>query len=126
MRAVELFKEHDACQLVGQRQLPEREAMIDVLEFEPKRPADHEAEVPPALPALLEKPAEGHRIELLSGAVEQRYEGPVGQAPSHVLVLPDLDNLDSGMARQQLVVMLVIVGEGLPQPTHGDDDDPHG
>jgi hypothetical protein len=126
MRAVELLEQDDPGQLMGERQPTEREPVIDLIEVEPERAANHEAQVPAASPALLEKATEGDRIELLARPIEQRDEPALGQSPPDVLVLPDLDHLDPGVSSQQLVVMLVVIGEWLPQPAHGDDNDPHG
>jgi hypothetical protein len=100
--------------------------MVDVIQIESERPADHEAQVLPATAPLLEKPAEAKRVELLPRPIEERHERPFGQTPGHVLVLPHLGDLDADVTRQQLVVMLVVIGERLTQPTHRDDDDPHG
>ena len=56
MPAVQLLEQHDARELVGQRDPPERQPVVDVLELESERPADHEAEVDPALAPFLEEP----------------------------------------------------------------------
>jgi hypothetical protein len=62
---------------------------------------------------------------VLAVAVEQGHERPLGQAPGHLLVLADLDQLEPGVPRDQLLVMLHIVSERRPQPADGDDDYPH-
>jgi len=126
MGAVELLEQDDARQLVGKSQLAKREPMIDLVKVQPERAPDDEAQVPATPATLFQEAAEGDRVELLTGPIEQRHECPVGQAPGHMLVLPYLDHLDAGVSGQQLVVMLVVIGERLPQPAHGDDDDPHG
>jgi len=126
MRAVELFEQDDPGELVREGHPAERQPVIDLREVEPEGTPNHEAQINPALAPLLEKAAESHGIELLALTVEQGDERPVGQPPGHVLIVPDLGHLDAGMPGQELVVMLVVVGERLSQPADGDDDDPHG
>ncbi len=126
MPAVDLLEQHDARELVGQRQAPEREPVIDGVEREPVGPANDEADVAPALAALLEEAAERERVVLLAGRVEQRDERTLGDAARHLLVLAHLDQLDARMAREQLLVVLDVVREGWAQTAHGEDDDPHG
>lgn len=125
MRAVELFEQNYAGQLMGQGELAEGESMVDVVKVEPERAADDEAQVEAALPPLLEKSAKGDRVELLATAVEQRDERSLRQAPDDVFILPDLGHLNPRMPPQELVVMLAVVGERRPQPPHGNDSDPH-
>src|SRR3982751_6036768 len=43
--AVELLEQHDASELMGQRERAEREPVVDVVEVEPERAADDEADV---------------------------------------------------------------------------------
>jgi hypothetical protein len=43
-----------------------------------------------------------------------------------MLALPDFDHLDPSVTGQELVVVLIVVGEWRPQPAHRDHDDPHG
>ncbi len=59
MGAVELLEQDDSGKLVGQGQPAKREPMVDVVEVEPEWAPDDKAQVTPALPPLLEKPAEG-------------------------------------------------------------------
>ena len=99
--------------------------MIDVLELKAERAAHHEAQVLSALAASLEKAADAHRVERLALAIEQGNERPLRYAASHLLVLAHLDELELDVAREQLLVVLDIVGEGRAQPPHGDDEDPH-
>src|SRR3954469_10183473 len=55
VRAEELLEQHDARELVRQRQRPERQPVVGPLEVEPIRPADDEAQVAPAHAAVLEE-----------------------------------------------------------------------
>ena len=43
--AVDLLEQHDPGELVGQCRRSERQAMVDVVEVDPERAADHEAQV---------------------------------------------------------------------------------
>ncbi len=45
MAPVELLQQDDPRELVRKRERAEGEAMVDALELEPERPADHEAEI---------------------------------------------------------------------------------
>ena len=123
---VDLLEQHDARELVGQRQAPEREAVVDGVEREPVRAADDEADVTPALAPFLQEAAERERVVLLALRVEQRDERALGDPARHLLVLADLDELDARVAREQLLVVLDVVREGWAQAAHGQDDDPHG
>jgi hypothetical protein len=125
MSPVELLEQDDPCQLMRQGH-PAQGKPVNALEIQPVGAADDEAEVLAALPALLEKPAEGQRVEVFTLAVEQCHIGPVRQPPRHVLILADLDQFYARMAGQQLLVVLDVIGEWRAQPAHGDHDDPHG
>src|SRR5205085_11506863 len=74
VRAVDLLEQHHAGELVRQRHRAEREPHVAALEVEPARPADHEAEVPPGLAALLHPDAEVYRVECLPLGAEQHRE----------------------------------------------------
>ena len=74
MAAVELLEQDDAGELVGQRQRPEREAVVDLVELQAERTADDEAHVAAGLAALLEEARERQRVELLALARQQRDE----------------------------------------------------
>ena len=121
---VELLEQHHARELVGQRQLAQRQAVLDV-QLEPERAADHEAEIASALAARLEEAAERQRIHVLAVAMEQRHERPLREPPRNLLILPHLDQLEPGVPGDQLLVVLHIVGERRPQPADGNDDYPH-
>ncbi len=99
--------------------------MVDVLQLEPERTPDHEAEIPPTAPALLEKVSERERIGPLPVTVQQRHEGSVRQPPEHLLILAYLDELEPAVPREQLLVVLDVVGERGTQPPHGNHDNPH-
>jgi hypothetical protein len=124
--AVQLLEQDDSRELMRQRDLPKRKTVVDVLEVEPERAADHEAEVPAAAPPLLEELGERQRVGLRPVTVQQRYERTAGQAPSHLFVLADLDQLEPRVSREQLLVMLDVIGKRRAEPAHGNDDDPHG
>ncbi len=125
MPTIELLEKDDAGELMGQRQSAERQAMIDLVELETVWPSDHEAQVAAALAAFFQKPAEGHRVHLLAGGVEERDEGPRGQPAQHALLFADLDELEASVAADELLIVLDVVGERWTQATHGDDDDSH-
>jgi hypothetical protein len=99
--------------------------MIDPVELEAVRTADDEAQVAPALSALLEKGAEGQRVHPGALGVEERDERSVGKAAGDVLVLANLDQLQARMPGQQTLIVLHIVGIRGPQTADGDNDDPH-
>jgi hypothetical protein len=99
--------------------------MVDLVEVEAEGPSDHEAEIASAAPAVLEEAAELDRVELVTGGVEQRHERPVRQPTPDRLVLADLDQLEAGVASDQLLVVLDVVGKRGAQAAHGDDDDTH-
>src|SRR3954447_293177 len=123
--AEELLEEHHAGELVGHRQRPEREAVVGALELEAVRAADDEAQVAAAHAAVLEEAAEAHAVERLAGDRQERHEGALGDAALDALVLADLDELEPGMAREQLLVVGDVFGERRLHPAHGHDDDPH-
>jgi len=125
MGAVELLQEHYPRELMRERHRAKREAVVDRVELEPERSADHEAEIAPALAAVLEKSAELDRVELPARGIQQGHVGPLGHPPPHRLVLADLDQLEASVPGDQLLVVLDVVGKRRPQTTHGDDDDPH-
>ncbi|MEA2147836.1 MAG: hypothetical protein QOG59_3423 [Solirubrobacteraceae bacterium] len=125
MPAVELLKQNDPRELMGQGHPPERKAVLDRVELEAVRAAHDEAQIASALTARLEKAAEGHRIHLLAAAVEQGHERSLRKPAHYALVLANLDELEPGMTGQQLLVMLDIIGIRGAQPAHGDYDDPH-
>jgi Protein of unknown function (DUF3467) len=123
--SVELLEQYHPRELVWQGQLTQRQAMVDVLELEPERTADHEAEVAPALAARLHEPAELHRVHVLAVAMQKRHECPIREPPCHLLILAHFDQLEPGVPGDQLLVMLHVVGERRPQPADGNDDYPH-
>jgi hypothetical protein len=124
--AVDLLQQHDARELMRERQAAEREAVVDRFEVEAERTADDEADVTTALAAILQKASERRRVVLLAVRGEQRDERALRDAARDLLILADLDQLDPGMTREQLLVMLHVVGERRAQATDGQDDDPHG
>jgi Protein of unknown function (DUF3467) len=124
--AVDLLEQHDARELVRERQAAEREPVVDRIEVEAERAADDEADVTTALAAILQKASERRRVVLLAVRCEQRDERALRDAACDLLVLADLDQLDPGMAREQLLIVLHVVGERRAQATDGQDDDPHG
>ena len=100
--------------------------MVHDLERQPERPADHEAEVAAALPPLLQEASERRRVVLRAPRIEQRDEGALRDPAGDLLVLAHLDELDAGVAGEELPVVLDVVREGWAQAAHGEDDDPHG
>ena len=126
MTPVELLEQHDARELVWKRNFPQRQPVVDVVEVEAEWTADHEAEVLAATPPLLEKVGERERIGLLTLAMEQRHKRPLREAAGHLFVLADLDQLEPRVSREQLLVMLDVIGKRRAELAHGNDDDPHG
>ncbi len=123
--AVQLLEQNDPGELMRQRDLPKRQALVNILEVESERAADHEAEVPAAAPALLEKLGERERVGLRALAVQQRNEGSLRQPTGDVFVLADLDQLEPRVTGEQLLVMLYVICERWAELAHGNDDDPH-
>ena len=125
MPAVELLEQDHPRELVGQGEATEGEPVIDPVELEPLGAAHHEARIAPALAALLEEGGEALGVVLLPTAVQQGDESAVGKAAPDLLVLTQLDELEPGVAGQQLLVVLDVVCIGRPQAADGQDDDPH-
>jgi hypothetical protein len=125
MAAIELLEQHDPRELVGQGQLAQRKPMVDLIDLEPERSADHEAQVAAALAAVLEEGAEPQRVHVLAIPVQQGHEPAIRQAPQDLLVLTHLDQLQPRVACQQLLVVLDVIGERRAQSPHGDYHDPH-
>ena len=124
--AKELFEQDHAGELVGQREGPERKAMIDpVLQPEPVGPADDEADVAPALATGLEPASERLGVHRLPAGIEQADKGIAGQPARHRLLVDHLDDLDAGLARQEALEMLGVVGEGRAYAPHGQDGPLH-
>ena len=112
MGAVELLEQHHAGELVGQRHLAERQAMIDAGRGpSPNGPPITKHRSRPLLAALLEEAAERERVHLLALLVQQRHERALGQAADDLLVLADLDLLEPHVAGEQLLIVLDVVGE---------------
>src|SRR3954451_10377483 len=126
VRAVDLLEQHDASKLVRQRHLAERDAHVAALEVEPAWPPDHEAEVAARLAPLLEELAELDRVELAAVAREQAYERALGDAPVDALILAHLDQLESGVAGEHLLVMLDVVRVRWAKPPDCYDERSHG
>jgi len=122
---IDLLEQDYPRELVRKRDRAQRQPMVDVLELQPEGPAHHEAQVLSALAAGLQEAADGDRIDLLPFPVEQGDENPLGNAAVDVVVFAHLDQLELDVAREQLLVVLDIVGEGRAQPSHGHDEDPH-
>jgi len=125
MGPVQLLEQHHPRELVWQGDRAQREAAVDPVEIEPVGAPDDEAQIESGLPALLQEPAEADRVDGLAFAIEQRREGPLREPSDYVLVLAHLHQLQSNVPRQQLLVVLDVVGERGAQAADGDDDNPH-
>jgi hypothetical protein len=123
--AVQLLEQDDPRELVGQRQRPEREAVVDLVELQTERAADDEADVAAGLAAVFEEAAEGERVELLALAVQQRHERARRDLADDAFLLPHFDHLDARVPGEQLEVMLDVVGVGRAQSSDGEDDESH-
>lgn len=124
--AVDLLQQHDASQLVRKGHGAERQTMVDLVELEPERAADDEADVAPALAAILQEASELLGVVMRAGGVQQGDERPLRDAPRDLLVLADLHELHPRMTGEQLLVVLHVVGEWWAQTADGQDDDAHG
>jgi hypothetical protein len=122
---VELLEQDHPGELVRERKWPQREAMVGRLELEPEGSPDYEAEIAPAVAPLFQKAAEGDGIKRLAVAVQQGDKGPRRQPPSDPLALAHFDQLGARVAREQLAVVLHVVGEWGAQPPHCQHDDAH-
>src|SRR5688572_22030651 len=101
---VELLEQHDPSELVRERDPPERQARVELLEVEPARAADHEAEVAALLPALLEPAAQLHRVELAAVGRQEDQVRALRDALRHALVLAHLEQLHARVPREELAV----------------------
>jgi len=126
VRTVQLLEQHHPSELVGQRQRAEREAMLDRVELEPERPADHEGQIATGGATLLEEPAEADAVIGLAAVGEQRHEGPRGQSSPDVLFRAQLDLLQPGVAGQQLAIVRDVVDVRSTQPTDRYDEQTQG
>jgi hypothetical protein len=123
--AIELLEQHDARELVGQREGTERHTVVDTVELEPVGTPDHEADVAAGLAPLLEEAGEALAVERRAVAGEEADECPLGDAPADVLVLSDLDQLQPRVTGDELLVVLHVVGIRRSQAADGEDDEPH-
>jgi hypothetical protein len=124
--AVDLLEHDDPGELVGKGEAAERQPVVDTLKLEPtERASDHEAEVAAAGAAPLEESAEFDGAERLPVDVEQRDERALRDARRDACVRADLDQLEPGVAAEQLGVMGDVINERWPQTAHGDDGDSH-
>jgi hypothetical protein len=122
---VELLEQHHPRQLVRERDRPERESVVHLVELQAVRSTDHEAQVATALAPFLQKAAERHGVEHLAIVVQQGHECPIGEPSVRLLILTHLDQLEARVSSDQLLVVLDVVGERRPQSSYGDDDYPH-
>ena len=122
----ELLEQHHARELVGQRELAEREAVLDVRQIEPVGAADHEAHVAPVHAPVLEPAREFLRIHLVAVAMQQRDVGALGDPALDGLGLLDLDELEPRVAGDQPLVVLHVIRERRLEPPDRHDEDPHG
>ena len=125
--AVDLLQQHDARELVGQRDRAERQPVVDPLELQaPNGPPITKQRSRPLARRCSRKPAEADRVERLTVDVQQRHESSLRHARwSTARVLADLDQLEPRVAAEQLGVVRDVIDEGWPQTADGDDDDPH-
>src|SRR5207302_6762162 len=89
------------------------------------RPADHEAQVAPLHPPFPEEAAELHRVELLAVRRQQAHVRVAWNPPVHPLLLPHLDQLETRVTGQQLLVVLDVVGVRWLRPPDGYDGGSH-
>jgi hypothetical protein len=118
---VELLEQHDARELVREGQRPERQPVVPALQRDPERPADHEADVPARLPALLHERREALRLVCAAAAVEQADPRAFGDAPRERGVVAHLDLVDAGVPGEELRVVRDVVGVGRAQASHRQD-----
>lgn len=126
MAAKELLEEHHAGELVGQREGPQREAMVDAaLQRDAVRPSDDKAHVARALAAGLEPAGEGLRVHRLPAGIQQADEGAAREPARQRGLVGHLDDLDAGLAGQETLKMLGVVGERWAHASHGQDGPLH-
>src|SRR4051794_17746099 len=125
VRAVELLEQDDARELVRQRHAAEAEAHVAALEVEAPRTADDEAEVAAGLPALLEEAAELDRVVFVAVGREKDDEGALRDAAVDALVLAHLDQLEAGVAGEELLVVLDVVRVRRAEPADGYEERAH-
>ncbi len=123
--AIELLQQHDSRELVRQRDRPERELGVTPLEREPVWTADDKAQIEARLAALLEPSRQLLGGELAPAAIEQYDVCALGNPTRHLRVVAQLDQLQAGVAAQQLLVVLHVVHERRPEPPDSEDQNPH-
>ena len=122
---IQLLQQDHPRELVRQRHRAQRELHVALAEAQAPGASDHEAEVHPGLPSLLEEAAERLGVEGPPLGGEEHREAAVGDALCDLLVLAHLHQLEPGVPGQELLVVLDVVCEGRPQPPHGQHQDPH-
>jgi hypothetical protein len=80
---------------------------------------DHEAEVAAGLPALLHPARKGNGVEVLAVRGQQNQVLALRNPALHLLLVAQLDELGPGMAGEQLLVVLDIVGKWRPETPNG-------
>ena len=77
MRAEDLLEQHDAGELVWQRHRAQRQSQVALVEIDPPRPPDHEAEIARLKPSLVED-LDQYLAELAERGLRT---GPIDEAP---------------------------------------------
>lgn len=98
---------------MGEGDGAERQAKVHSFKLRrPKRATDDEAEVLPAGPPLLKELAEPSRVRAVAAYIKQADERPLRDPSSDHLLLAHLNQVQPGVAAEQLRVVLDVVSEG--------------
>ena len=135
MSAEKLLQEDHPGELMGQRDRAQRDPLCGARQHglsEAKGPADHETDVTPGCPALLEErrqvlargraalAVERADMGVLRDSLQDRGPLPVG------IALHQLDRLEPGVTGKQPLIVGDVVPERWPNLSHAEDDEAHG
>jgi Protein of unknown function (DUF3467) len=127
MRPVELLEQDHPGELVRQRDRTQRQPVVHALQRRrPEGTADHESQIDPTLPALLQEPTESHAVTATPIGCQQCHERPLWHPPGDCCAVAGLDQLQPHITGEQLVVMGHIVLEWRPQSPLAEHEQSHG
>ena len=128
VRAKELLEEHDARELMGQRDAAQRQARwarSSTAGSSPMWTADDEAQIRPRQAALRDEVGELLARELVPLAIERHHVCILRNPLENAVRLPQLGHLEAGLAAQQPLVVGHIVGERRLDLADADEEQPH-
>jgi hypothetical protein len=126
VRAEQLLQEHHAGEEVRERHRAQRQREVGARKCGSERASDHEADVAPALAALLDPVRERLRRERPPVGVQQAHERALGDATGDRVVVGHFDDIHPRVPRQQLRVVREIVGIRRPGFADGNHGVAHG